>query len=219
MKTLNSVFLILTLATSLGMALFQISNAEIIEDNPSPKKQLISGIDVYEIQCNEGYVLMFKVTDGSPACCKSSSVDKLIQRGWAVDHDTKHDKMMNSIIKSSDDTINKDESITKTKEVMDDVGRSPTDHCIGTIIKPFVDFHGCDFSWHHTVQGTDVSFGNFSKSNLTGSVFKNAIFVQADMRDADLTNIWLHNADLRDTDLSGAGQIVPDADEKTIGVD
>ena len=90
MRLLSSVFFVLTLITLVGTTPFQIASAENMEQNISLKKQMMAGIDVYEIQCNDGYNLVLKITDWSPACCKSSSVDQLIQRGWAADHDIMH---------------------------------------------------------------------------------------------------------------------------------
>ena len=52
-------------------------------DFPSPKSQFKNNISLNEISCNQNLVLIFKATDGSPACVKSFSVEKLIQRGWA----------------------------------------------------------------------------------------------------------------------------------------
>jgi len=51
------------------------------EDRP-PLKQLKDGIDPRVIHCNDKLVLIQKY-DGSPACVKPSSVEKLIERGWA----------------------------------------------------------------------------------------------------------------------------------------
>lgn len=47
-----------------------------------PSKQFKSGIPVDGIQCKESLTLVTK-HDGSPACVKSESVPKLIERGWA----------------------------------------------------------------------------------------------------------------------------------------
>ena len=49
----------------------------------SPKHQLKNGFLPEEIICKEGLVLVFKSTDGSPACVKPATKQKLIERGWA----------------------------------------------------------------------------------------------------------------------------------------
>jgi len=49
----------------------------------TPKQQTNVGILPSEVQCKEGLKLIFKSTDGSPACVKPRTVEKLIERGWA----------------------------------------------------------------------------------------------------------------------------------------
>jgi len=49
----------------------------------SPLKQISSGIDPNSVICKEGFELVHKSTDNSPACVKPSTAEKLIQRGWA----------------------------------------------------------------------------------------------------------------------------------------
>ena len=47
-----------------------------------PLKQFLMGIDPHEISCKDGFSLVFKNTNFHPACVKSSSVQKLIDRGF-----------------------------------------------------------------------------------------------------------------------------------------
>lgn len=47
----------------------------------APLKQIKQGVAPNEIQCKESMELVFKIS-GEPACVKSSSVEKLEQRGW-----------------------------------------------------------------------------------------------------------------------------------------
>ncbi|WP_299292356.1 hypothetical protein [Nitrosopumilus sp.] len=49
--------------------------------NLAPHKQIKQGVAPTEIQCKESMELVFKIS-GEPACVKSSSVEKLTQRGW-----------------------------------------------------------------------------------------------------------------------------------------
>jgi len=49
----------------------------------TPLKQVSSGIDPNSVVCKEGFELVHKSTDNSPACVKPSTAEKLIQRGWA----------------------------------------------------------------------------------------------------------------------------------------
>jgi hypothetical protein len=57
---------------------------EDMEEVMSPLKQTNSGVELTDVICREGLVLMSKSTDGSAACVKESSSDKLIARGWGT---------------------------------------------------------------------------------------------------------------------------------------
>ena len=48
----------------------------------SPRAQVRSGIASTEVVCKEGFELLLKTNDGSPACVKESTAGKLIERGW-----------------------------------------------------------------------------------------------------------------------------------------
>jgi len=48
----------------------------------SPRKQFVEGVLPNEIICKEGLELITKY-NGSPACVKLESVQKLVKRGWA----------------------------------------------------------------------------------------------------------------------------------------
>lgn len=50
----------------------------------SPLKQLQRGVLDTDVRCAQGFVLIFKTTDVSPACVKPSTEDKLVARGWAI---------------------------------------------------------------------------------------------------------------------------------------
>jgi len=54
-----------------------------LEHPVSPLKQFKSGIAINEIQCEESLILVTK-HDGSPACVKPLTAEKLIQRGWGI---------------------------------------------------------------------------------------------------------------------------------------
>lgn len=59
-----------------------ISGINVIDYFQSPLKQIKLGIPIDEIQCNDNLVLVQKY-DNSPACVKSETKDKLVERGWA----------------------------------------------------------------------------------------------------------------------------------------
>jgi len=50
----------------------------------SPKMQIFCEVPPDMVQCKEGLELIFKSTDGSPACVKPKTAEKLIERGWAT---------------------------------------------------------------------------------------------------------------------------------------
>jgi len=50
-------------------------------DLESPRKQIKSGIMPEKITCEEGLVLMLKIS-GLPACVKPTTAEKLEERGW-----------------------------------------------------------------------------------------------------------------------------------------
>jgi len=50
---------------------------------PSPKEQIENGVEAENVICKNGFHLIFKSTDNSPACVKPATVEKLIERGWA----------------------------------------------------------------------------------------------------------------------------------------
>lgn len=48
-----------------------------------PLKQLKHGTPLEEITCNDGFELIIKASNDSPACVKLGTTQKLIERGWA----------------------------------------------------------------------------------------------------------------------------------------
>jgi len=65
------------------------------EHMASPLKQMAMGVGAHEVRCNAGFELIFKATNGMPACVKSSSVERLVEIGWAASQDMMmKDKMM-----------------------------------------------------------------------------------------------------------------------------
>ncbi|VVC06038.1 Uncharacterised protein [uncultured archaeon] len=49
-----------------------------------PLKQLKSGISQGQFSCLQGLTLVIKSEDHSPACIKSTSIQKLVARGWTT---------------------------------------------------------------------------------------------------------------------------------------
>ncbi|WP_010194419.1 dienelactone hydrolase family protein [Candidatus Nitrosarchaeum limnium] len=99
------------------IAIFIISSLPIMSINAElpPLKQLKQGHHV-DVVCADGFQLVLKQSNGSPKCIKLSSVEKLIQRGWAIHVLTYSDENNNSEIFTmgkydvQTDTVNYSES-------------------------------------------------------------------------------------------------------------
>ncbi|HET6458540.1 MAG TPA: hypothetical protein VFG24_06645, partial [Nitrosopumilaceae archaeon] len=50
----------------------------------SPLEQFKSGTPAKSVQCNEGFALVIKIDDGSPACASTQIAQALIARGWGT---------------------------------------------------------------------------------------------------------------------------------------
>lgn len=59
----------------------------------APLKQFKMGSDIHDIECKSHLTLIFKEISWNPACVKPSSVEKLLERGWATDHDPDHSNL------------------------------------------------------------------------------------------------------------------------------
>jgi len=62
---------------------FVIPLSDVYEEFKTPRHQIQVGILPNEIQCKDGLELIVKSTDGSPACVKPLTAEKLVERGWA----------------------------------------------------------------------------------------------------------------------------------------
>ncbi len=61
------------------------TNSTVLQNTnfSSPLEQFLKGIQVNNIQCNNGMQLIIKAEDGSPACVKPDTASILVERGWA----------------------------------------------------------------------------------------------------------------------------------------
>jgi len=78
------ILLFLVLVSSLVLSSQTYDYATGIAYFPPPLKQIQEGTEPTGVTCTEGLELVLKLTNGQPACIKPSSVEKLIQRGWAI---------------------------------------------------------------------------------------------------------------------------------------
>lgn len=49
-----------------------------------PLEQFKAGTPANDVKCNDGLQLLIKAEDGSPACVKPDTAQKLVERGWAT---------------------------------------------------------------------------------------------------------------------------------------
>ena len=104
-------FLIISLVISLCIS--SAIAVDAAERLPSPYKQLSDGVTPDNIICVDGLVLVLKSSDGSPACVKSASVEKLIQREWA----TKISSYTSDFFHG--EVISRDGIVKKANEILD----------------------------------------------------------------------------------------------------
>jgi len=56
----------------------------IVQKILSPLQQFKSGTPAKTVQCNQGFTLVIKIEDGSPACVGSQIAKVLTERGWGT---------------------------------------------------------------------------------------------------------------------------------------
>jgi hypothetical protein len=73
-----------TISKSLLFTIYD-KNSQTTGENAimSPLEQFQSGTLAKNVQCRDGFHLVLKASNGSPACVKSSTVTKLVLWGWA----------------------------------------------------------------------------------------------------------------------------------------
>ncbi|MFB5631517.1 MAG: hypothetical protein ACE5RN_08000 [Nitrosopumilaceae archaeon] len=79
---MNSKFT-MVLVLSIIAVLFS-ANITVFADVAPPKKQLNADISIEDVICNEGFIVLIKISTGNPACVKPTTAEKLIKRGWAM---------------------------------------------------------------------------------------------------------------------------------------
>ena len=84
----------------LGIAALSLLSGTVISAQgavilPSPNEQTDSGISAANVVCNSDLTLIIRSSSESPACVKSSSVEKLVKNGWAIKLETLLEKFPN----------------------------------------------------------------------------------------------------------------------------
>lgn len=87
--------------------IFTVAVQPVLADVESPKKQMKLGVMPEKITCNEGLVLMLKIS-GMPACVKLDTAERLEERGWKqiIQKFEKAEKEIETIPASQSTTVN-----------------------------------------------------------------------------------------------------------------
>ncbi len=62
-----------------------VNDADALAYFPPPLKQISNNVLPENVTCTEGLVIILKSSNNLPACVKPSSVEELVQRGWATE--------------------------------------------------------------------------------------------------------------------------------------
>lgn len=93
MKTLQLAIIAISL---LVLVIHEVNaqNGNVLEENMTiskhlahmeyPLEQFKSGTPASDVKCNDGFTLILKSENGSPACVKPDTVQILIERGWGT---------------------------------------------------------------------------------------------------------------------------------------
>lgn len=81
---MKNLFFVIFLISSLIFSIHVYDYTYGVAFFPPPLKQIQDGIEPSNVTCNEGLELVMKFSSGQPACVKPSSIEKLIERGWAI---------------------------------------------------------------------------------------------------------------------------------------
>ena len=86
---------------------------------PPPLKQISEGILPEHVTCTEGLLLVIKLTNDLPVCVKHTSIEKMIQRNWAVTPTNYVANFTNIPIENNDALFNKQKIAYKAQLIWD----------------------------------------------------------------------------------------------------
>lgn len=93
-----------------------LSTYSVMAESMSPRAQIESGIALHKIQCKDGFELILKATNLTPACVKPATATKLQTIGWAASSEIKMSKLSESQSMASSQQIEVEEKM-KTDSV------------------------------------------------------------------------------------------------------
>ena len=74
--------------TTFQLGIVNISQNVQQSSDTKLKTQIKNGISPDSLTCTDGFELIFKLRDNSPACVTPKTAEKLIQRGWAINEES-----------------------------------------------------------------------------------------------------------------------------------
>lgn len=84
MKVVWMIIPLILFGIGIEQSFASVDSVSLIAFFPPPLKQISNGIEPTKVTCTEGLEIIIKLSNGLPVCVQPSSVEKLIQRGWAV---------------------------------------------------------------------------------------------------------------------------------------
>jgi len=83
MQSWKAIFFVIILLSSISVIPLTFAQIAPVAIFQSPKKQA-EQVPIYRVKCNDDLVLMKKLSDGSPACVREQTAQKLVERGWGI---------------------------------------------------------------------------------------------------------------------------------------
>lgn len=121
-----------------------------MNDDSSLPKQSKHGMTSHETKCSGSFMMVFKTTDGSAVCVKSSTAKILLQRGWA----------QNVSMKIATHSMNPNDDMTNHNMTMN---KDSMNKSMGKIHEQ-----------NHTLAGKNLTADNMSMSSVDESKYRDA---------------------------------------------
>jgi len=168
----------------------------------SPLKQFNAGIRIDKIQCNEPLQTILK-TDGTPACVKPDSIEKLREYGWTNSKILSDELVREKLLELTG--LLEGGHVTEFNELRTEL--------VAFVLLERVDAVGMNLDGIN-LKYTSLPGANLHNATLKGANIGNADLSNANLQDSDLkgadlsyTRLWganLHGANLQDSNLEGA---------------
>ena len=78
------LFVILLIPIFVSFAFAQSPTPTLFEEDLAPRMQIFQGIAPVDVTCKTGFELIFKYSNGNPACVKPETAKKLVDSKWGI---------------------------------------------------------------------------------------------------------------------------------------